>query len=104
MEDKIEKLYNKAEVPWKKYPCAPTLSYKQQIEILKVAIKGRWLEFAKHFNSGYYIGRVDLKKHVTCKTFEESLAGIMCLLWSEISETTREEVREILKIESEGIQ
>lgn len=99
MEDKIAKLFNKAEVPWSKYPLAPTLSYKQQIELLKVAIEGRWLEFAKHFNSGYYIGRVDLKKHVACKSFEEALAGTICFLWLEMSNRTKEKIREILKDE-----
>lgn len=99
MEDKIAKLFNRAEVSWGKYLLAPTLSYKQQIELIKVAIEGRWLEFAKHFSSGYYIGRVDLKKHVACKSFEEALAGTICFLWLEMSNRTKEKIREILKDE-----
>lgn len=99
-EINILKLYNKAEVPMNEECPAvyPVLSYKQQVELFKILIRGRWIEFANHISSGYYIGKVNLRKHISCSSFEEALAGIILSLWSEFSETAKRDIREVLRM------
>lgn len=84
-----------------KYPF-PELSYRQQIELLKVLIEGRWIEFA-HYRKGdlgdfcYYAGKVDFKSHFENESFEEVLAGLINLMWENINGTDKEKIRKIIE-------
>lgn len=83
-----------------KYPF-PELNYRQQIELLKVLIEGRWIEFA-HYRKGdlgdfcYYAGKVNFKSHFEDEDFAETLAGLINQTWCNLNETDKEKIREIL--------
>ena len=108
----VEKLYKKAGVEKIRInekilpPTSEVLSYDlaypefteiKQFRLFKVLINGRWIETAKHFNTGYYMGEIDFKSHVEEKTFDEALAAIANLLWENISDKDKEEIKEILE-------
>ena len=75
----------------------PSFTPEKQLELLKVIMHGTWIEMAKHFNTGYYMGEIDFKSHVEEKTFDEALAAIANLLWENISDKDKEEIKEILE-------
>lgn len=83
-----------------KYPF-PELSEHQQLELLKVLIEGRWIEFA-HYRKGdlgadhYYAGKVDFKSHFEDEDFAETLAGLTNQIWCNLNETDKEKIREVL--------
>ena len=85
-----------------KYPF-PELSEHQQLELLKVLIEGRWIEFA-HYRKGdlgsnpnhYYAGKVDFKAHFEDEDFAETLAGLINQIWCNLNETDKEKIREVL--------
>ena len=85
-----------------KYPF-PEVSEHQQLELLKVLIEGRWIEFA-HYRKGdlgsnpnhYYAGKVDFKAHFEDEDFAETLAGLINQIWCNLNETDKEKIREIL--------
>ena len=96
MDAEVYRLYNKAEVPIKCRPYYPMLSDSQQLQIMQVLIKGRWIEFAQHAGNKYYMGRIDFKAHFEASTFEETLAGLTIRLWETLSEKDRNKIKEIL--------
>jgi hypothetical protein len=83
-----------------KYPF-PELSEHQQLELLKVLIEGRWIEFA-HYRKGdlgsksYYAGTVNFKNRFEAETFDETLAGIVNLLWSSMNNEDKNKIKKIL--------
>lgn len=108
----IEKLYEKAGVERIRVnekilpPTSEVLSYDlsypefteiKQFRLFKVLINGRWIETAKHFNTGYYMGKADYKKHIEKETYEEALAALTNLLWEDINDKDKEEIKEILE-------
>ena len=101
MTDAILALYKRAGVKPREI-CYPVLSDGQQLDLLKVLIEGRWIEFA-HYRKGdlgsscYYAGKVDFKAHLEAEEFEEVLAGLIVRLWSNLSPTDQNKIKEILK-------
>ena len=81
----------------------PELSEHQQLELLKVLIEGRWIEFA-HYRKGdlgsnpnhYYAGKVNFKAYFENEDFTETLAGLTNQIWCNLNETDKERIREIL--------
>lgn len=100
MTDIIRDLYNKAEVPIKLRPYYPSLSDSQQLQLLQVLIRGRWIEFAQYVGElgkpKYYVGKVDFKAHFEAETFEEALAGLTIRIWENLSITDKKKVQKIL--------
>ena len=83
-----------------KYPF-PKFNYYQQIELLKVLIEGRWIEFAHYRkgdldNSYYYAGKVDFKSHTESKSFEDVIAGLINLMWENLNNTDKQRVKDII--------
>ena len=100
MNTEVYKLYNKAEVPIKFRPYYPMLSESQQLQILQVLIRGRWIEFAQYAGelgkTKYYVGKIDFKAHYEAETFEEALAGLTVRIWENLSSTDKKKVQKIL--------
>ena len=98
--DIIRELYNKAEVPIKCRPYYPMLSDSQQLKLLLVLIRGRWIEFAQYVGelgkTKCYVGKVDFKAHFEAEYFDEALAGLTLRLWENLSETDKKKIQEIL--------
>ena len=90
----IYRLFEKAGV---NTPEISSLSDHQQLELLKTAMHGRWIELAQYFPKKYYMGKIDFKRRFQAETFEECLAGIVLLLWEDFGEKEKEEVRDILR-------
>ena len=101
MASEIYKLYKKAEVPIKCSPLYPSLSDYQQIELIKILIDRTWIEFA-YCRSGdlgspyYYAGKIDFKSHYESSSFDETIAGLVCKMWPNFSESSKNKIREIL--------
>ena len=97
----ILNLYKVAKVPVRNWPIYPSLSDSQQLDLIKVLIEGRWIEFA-HYRKGdlgsscYYAGKVDFKAHHEDISFDEVIAGLLCKIWSSLNSTDKERVKEIL--------
>jgi hypothetical protein len=76
-------------------------SEKMQLEVLKELIEGRWIEFA-HYRKGdlgsksYYAGTVNFKNRFEAETFDETLAGIVNLLWSSMNNEDKNKIKKIL--------
>lgn len=75
----------------------PSFTPEKQIELLKVIMHGTWIEMAQHFDTKFFMGEIDFRKHFEAETFEEVLAGITRLLWEEFSPRQKEEIKEILE-------
>lgn len=75
-------------------------SERAQLEVLKVLIEGRWIEFA-HYRKGdkgnYYAGKVDFKAHFEADDFEEVIAGLTNKLWLYLNDTDKERIRRALR-------
>ena len=76
-------------------------SEEMQLEVFKVLIEGRWIEFA-HYRKGdlgsksYYAGTVNFKNRFEAETFDETLAGIVNLLWSSMNNEDKNKIKKIL--------
>lgn len=77
----------------------PPFTAEKQIELIKwLAIKGDFdytLDIAKNTDAYYTMYFDDTRW--TCKTFEETLAGLINSMWNKLTEAERNEIREILK-------
>ena len=77
----------------------PEFTAEKQIELIKLlAIKGDFeytLDIAKNTDAYYTMYFDDTRW--TCKTFEETLAGLINSMWNKLTEAEHNEIREILK-------
>lgn len=97
MSSEIIKLHEKAQAKLPVAFVSPVLSSYQQLELLKVLIHGRWIEFGRHFHTGFYMGEINFKHHIQTPNFEDTLCGIICQCWDTFNEEDKEEIRKILK-------
>ena len=101
MVDIIKELYDKAGVPLKCRPHYSLLSESQQLQILQVLIRGRWIEFAQYVGElgipKYYVGKIDFKSYYKADSFREALAGLTVRIWENMSETDKNKIREALR-------
>ena len=78
------------------------LTDRMQLQLLKVLIEGRWVEFAHYgknsLKSGYYYaGKIDFKARFEAETFDETLAGLINKLWKNLSEKDQNKIKKILE-------
>ena len=97
MTTEVIELFQKADVRLISAFVCPSLSSYQQLELLKVLINGRWIEFGKHFHQGYYMGEINFRHHVSTPDFESTLCGLICECWETFNSTDKERIKEILK-------
>ena len=101
MTNVITDLYNTAEIPVCNRPYYPFLSEEQQLRILDVLIKGRWVELiqytGKPMKGRYYAGQIGSRACCEAETLEEAIAGLTVKAWKNLSEIDKNKVREILK-------
>ena len=97
MSTELIELLQKADVRLISAFVSPSLSSYQQIELLKVLINGRWIEFGKHFSKGFYMGEINFKHRISTPDFESTLCGLICQCWETFNDEDKERIRSILK-------
>ena len=82
------------------YPADSRNQTHQQLQLLQVLIRGRWIEFAQYVGElgkpKYYVGKIDFKAHFEAETFEEALTGLIIRIWENLSEKDKNKIQEIL--------
>ena len=79
----------------------PKMTYKAQIELLKVLIDGQWIEMSRHFGNRYYMGTIDFKKRQENESFEDLLCSMIYLCYNNMNNERKQKIKIILKELSE---
>lgn len=96
MSSYVLKLYEKLKVKINSSFVYPSLNSYQQLELLKVLMHGRWVEFARWFPDDYYAGEINFKNRIRTESFEETLSGMLLLCYDSFNDKDKERVKKIL--------